>query len=154
MTTGDMYVPLKLIECEGGYLRGKVRLQKLAFLVQAKCGAVDYGFQPAPLGPLSYALSSTMVHLQDLGMVDEDCEPTPSGNTVFCYRLTERGKSILQAMDGRGQADKGLRDAVRTTYGQYGKMSYLDLLDLVHQKYPKYHMKDVPIKDFLGGRGA
>ena len=51
MTTDDIYVPLKLIECEGGRLRGKVRLQKPAFLVQAECGAVDYGFQPAPLGP-------------------------------------------------------------------------------------------------------
>lgn len=154
MTTDDIYVPLKLIECEGGRLRGKVRLQKLAFLVQAECGAVDYGFQPAPLGPLSYPLNATMSRLQDLGMVDETREPTPSGNTVFCYRLTERGRSLLRAMDGGDQVGRDLQDAVRSTYGRYGGMRYIDLLDLVHQEHPLYHMKDVPIGDFLGGRDA
>lgn len=152
MTTSDIYVPLKLIECEGGGLRGKVRLQKLAFLVQAECRAVDYGFQPAPLGPLSYPLNATMVRLQDLGMVDETCEPTPSGNTVFCYKLTRRGGSLLRAMDDRNQVDKDLRAAVLSTYGKYGSMSYVDLLDLVHQEYPRYHLKNVHINDFLGGR--
>ena len=154
MTADDIYVPMKLIECEGGSLRGKVRLQKLAFLVQAKCGAVDYGFQPAPLGPLSYPLNATMSRLQDLGMVDEKREPTPSGNIVFCYSLTERGASLLRAMDKGRQVGKDLRAAVRSTYGKYGRMSYVDLLDLVHQEHPRYHMKDVPIRDFLGGRGA
>ena len=154
MTTGDVYVPLKLIECEGGHLRGKVRLQKLAFLVQAECGSVDYGFQPAPLGPLSYPLNATMVRLQDLGMVDETREPTPSGNTVFCYRLTDHGISYLRAMDGANQVDKGLQAAVQSTYEKYGAMSYVDLLDLVHKDHPRYHMKDVPINGFLGGRGA
>ena len=154
MTGGDIYVPLKLIECEGGRLRGKVRLQKLAFLVQAKCGGVDYGFQPAPLGPLSYPLNATMVRLRDLGMVDENREPTPSGNTVFCYSLTENGRSFLRAMDAGDRAGSGLQDAVQSTYNEYGDMSYVDLLDLVHQKHPEYHMKDVPIKNFLGGRDA
>lgn len=154
MTTDDIYVPLKLIECEGGSLRGKVRLQKLAFLVQAECGTVDYGFQAAPLGPLSYPLNATMSRLQDLGMVDETREPTPSGNTVFCYALTERGKSLLRAMDGENQAGRDLEDAVRSTYDRYGGMSYIELLDLVHQEHPRYHLKDIPIGDFLGGRGA
>lgn len=154
MTADDIYVPMKLIECEGGSLRGKVRLQKLAFLVQADCGAVDYGFQAAPLGPLSYPLNATMSRLQELGMVDESREPTPSGNTVFCYRLTERGASLLRAMDEGGQVGGDLRAAVGSTYGKYGRMSYVDLLDLVHQEHPRYHMKDVPIGDFLGGRGA
>lgn len=152
MTTDNIYVPLKLIECEKGRLRGKVRLQKLAFLVQSECDTVDYGFQPAPLGPLSYPLNATMVRLQDLGMVDEEREPTPSGNTVFCYTLTESGRSLLQVMDEGGQVGKDLQDAVRSTYDKYGGMSYVDLLDLVHKKYPRYHMKDVPVKDFLGGR--
>ena len=150
MTTSDIYVPLKLIECEGGGMRGKVRLQKLAFLIQQMDGTIDYEFEPAPLGPLSYKLGDTMAQLQKLGLVEEEAGRTASGNAVFCYRLTGRGRSLLKVARGDGGVSKELQATVRQIQREYGAMGYVDLLEFVHGKYPAYHLRGISLGDFSG----
>lgn len=148
MMSAEFFVPLELLDRGGGEIRGKVRLQKLAFLVQQKDGTIDYEFEPAPLGPLSYKLGDTMAQLQKLGLVEEDVRRTASGNAVFCYRLTGRGKSLLEVARGDGGISKGLQAGVLQIQQDYGSMGYVDLLEFVHGKYPAYHLKGISLEDF------
>lgn len=150
MMSGELFVPLELLELGGGMIRGKVRMQKLAFLIQQKSKAIDYEFEPAPLGPLSYPLSDVMRHLQDLGLMAEKTEHTASGNEVFCYYLTDRGRSLLKVVRDDGGLSAALRRAVQQIHEKYGEMSYLDLLDHVHRRYPVYHLKGISLEDFGG----
>lgn len=148
MMSAELFVPLELLERGDGMIRGKVRLQKLAFLIQQKSKAIDYEFEPAPLGPLSYPLSDVMQHLQDLGLTEEKTEDTASGNKVFCYHLTDRGRSLLKVVRDDGGLPAALQEAVRQTHEKYGEMTYLELLDLVHKRYPEYHLKGISLEDF------
>lgn len=148
MTAAELFVPLGLLECGGGMIRGKVRLQKMAFLAQQRGGTVDYEFVPAPLGPLSYRLTSVMEQLQQMGLAEEDAERTASGNPVYCYRLTGLGRSVLGALRSGAEIPEALQDAVRAVHGEYGGMSYRKLLDFVHEQYPVYHLKGISLEDF------
>ena len=148
--TAEFFVPLELLACGGGAIRGKVRLQKLAFLIQQKDKTIDYDFEPAPLGPLSYQLGNIMLQLQQLGLADEAPESTKSGNTVFCYSLTDRGKSLLKVVRVDGGIPVPLQGAVHQIYAKYGSMTYLDLLNFVHKEYPAYHLQGISLGDFGG----
>lgn len=148
MTVGELFVPLELLDCGGGMIRGKVRLQKLAFLVQQKDKTVDYEFEPAPLGPLSYRLSNVMAQLQQMGLAEEETERTASGNPVYCYRLTGPGRSVLGALRAGKEVPEALQAAARAVHKEYGGMSYRELLDFVHEEYPFYHLKGISLEDF------
>ena len=148
MMSAEFFVPLEMLDCGGGEIRGKVRLQKLAFLVQQKVGTIDYEFEPAPLGPLSYKLGDTMVQLQKLGLVEEKEGRTASGNAVFSYLLTGRGMSLLEVVRNDGGISKKIQAAVRRIQQDYGAMGYVDLLDFVHAKYPAYYLKGISLEDF------
>ena len=150
MMSAELFVPLELLDRGGGMIRGKVRLQKLAFLIQRKSREIDYEFEPAPLGPLSYPLGDVMRSLQKLGLTEEKTEDTASGNRVFCYYLTGRGRSLLEVVRGDGGLSPALQEAVRQVHEKYGGMSYLKLLDLVHRRYPAYHLRGISLEDFGG----
>lgn len=150
MMSAEFFVPLELLDHGGGEIRGKVRLQKLAFLIQQMDGTIDYEFEPAPLGPLSYKLGDTMAQLQKLGLVEEEAGRTASGNAVFCYRLTGRGRSLLKVARGDGGVSKELQATVRQIQREYGAMGYVDLLEFVHGKYPAYHLRGISLGDFSG----
>ena len=138
-----MFVILEIISNFSGGLRGKTRLQKLVFLTQTQCTVpLDYDFEPAPLGPLSSDVNRYVSNLEELGLVEESIEKTPSGNNVFCYILTELGKTILQAEKMHRDAG-GVEDAVTCVCREYGGMSYVSLLNHVHEKYPAYHIKGI-----------
>ena len=87
-------IPLEIISC--GEIRGKVRLQKLVFLSQDLLKKKhDYGFAPAPLGPLSDSLNYLVGIMEESGMIEENIKSTRSGNSVYCYNITDIGKQIL-----------------------------------------------------------
>lgn len=135
-------VLLQLVSLEGT-LRGRVRLQKLVFLTNERYrDDLGYEFESAPLGPVSRHVSSGMIHLQQLGLVEETAESTSAGHTVFCYKITESGKKMVKAIKKRDD-DARLRKAIDATYAEYGKLGYVELLDFVHKKFPHYHLKHI-----------
>ena len=150
----ELFVPLVLLDCGAGEIRGKVRLQKLIFLVQQRYAAIDYEFEPAPLGPLSYKLTNVMFQLQHLGLAREETEHTQSGHAIFCYYLTERGRSLLKVVRNSRDMSDDLQTAIRETHRAYGSMKYLDLLQFVHREYPDYHIKGISLKGFEEKAGA
>lgn len=137
--------PLEIIS-HADEIRGKIRLQKLIFLSQTSLKEkYDYGFEPAPLGPLSDHVNYLLGRMTELGVVEENIKSTPSGNNVYCYKITDAGKKILgYAKKSRVLSQKDIKK-IDTVYKKFGEMSYVKLLDFVHKTYPEYHLKDVTL---------
>ena len=135
-------VILQLASLEDDF-RGRVRMQKLVFLANERYrGDLEYEFEPAPLGPVSSLVSDGIRHLQQLGLVEEKTESTNAGHTVFCYNVTESGKKLIKAIK-KNDDDAKLNKAINSTYKKYGKLGYVELLDVVHKKFPHYHLKHI-----------
>ncbi|MEW6605639.1 MAG: hypothetical protein AB1351_13260 [Thermoproteota archaeon] len=135
----ELILPLYLIHLSKDSLRGRTRLQKLIFLSQkALKDKVNYNFDKAPFGPLSYHLNSIMEDLIGMGLVLQDRDFTPSGNEVVIYNLTDKGKEFLDFSLQRNIISKSDTTSVDQVYDEYGDMPYVDLLDRVHRDYPEY----------------
>lgn len=135
----EQFLPLYLLKLSGGALRGRTRLQKLAFLSeQEAAGKIDYDFHKAPFGPLSYDLYSIMEDLIEIGLVIEDRDYTDSGNEVVIYQITEDGIKFLDFALSTGIADENVKNAADHVYREYGEMPYVELLEMVHEEYPQY----------------
>lgn len=138
-------IPLEII-AHDDELRGKIRLQKLVFLTQVQLGEkYNYGFEPAPLGPLSDHVNYLIGRMTELGVIEENVKTTPSGNDVYCYKITDTGKKFLASSKRNGVLNQKEIKAIDDVYTKYGKMSYVKLLDYVHTKYPEYHLKEVEL---------
>ena len=141
----EFSVPLEIISHDDE-IRGKVRLQKLVFLSQTRLGKrYDYDFEPAPLGPLSDHVNYLLGRMTELGIIEENIRTTSSGNDVYCYKITDTGEEILEFVKHNGVLSKKEIRTIDSVYKKYGKMSYVKLLDFVHDKYPEYHLKDVTL---------
>ena len=141
----ELSVPLEIISHDDE-IRGKVRLQKLVFLSQTRLGKrYDYDFEPAPLGPLSDHVNYLLGRMTELGIIEENIRTTSSGNDVYCYKITDTGEEILEFIKHNGVLSKKEIRTIDSVYKKYGKMSYVKLLDFVHDKYPEYHLKDVTL---------
>lgn len=127
-------------------IRGKVRVQKLAFLSQRKMkGRIDFGFKPAPLGPLSVTINNMLEKLTQINMVEETVDSTASGNIVYCYSITSHGKEFLKSLKNGGVISSEDVCAIASTCKRYKGMPYFKLLNFIHEKYPKYHLKDITL---------
>ena len=140
----EFLVPLEIIS--HGEIRGKVRLQKLVFLSQISLGKkYDYDFEPAPLGPLSDRVNYLLGRMKELGVIEENIKSTSSGNDVYCYTITDAGEKILTSAKKQGTLNTKEVNVINSVYAKYGEMSYVKLLDFVHNKYPEYHLKQVTL---------
>lgn len=138
-------IPLEIISHDEE-IRGKVRLQKLVFLTQSHLGEkYNYNFEPAPLGPLSDHVNYLIGRMTELGVIEEKVKSTPSGNDVYCYNITDTGKKFLASAKRNGVLSQKEIKVIDTVYKKYGKMSYVELLDFVHNEYPEYHLKEVTL---------
>ena len=130
----------------GDEIRGKVRFQKLVFLSQISMGKkYNYNFEPAPLGPLSDRVNYILGRMTELGVIDETIRSTHSGNDVYCYKITDIGREILEFAKKNEVLGKKEIKTIDVVYKKYGQMSYVQLLDYVHNKYPEYHLKNVTL---------
>lgn len=141
----EFTIPLEIIS-RGDEIRGKVRLQKLVFLTQVSLGKkYDYGFEPAPLGPLSDRVNYLLRRMAELGVVEESIESTKSGNDVYCYKITDAGHEILGHVKKLKMLSQKEIEKIDSVYEKYGNMPYVELLDFVHAKYPHYHVKEIKL---------
>lgn len=142
----EFLIPLQIISLAKKELRGKVRLQKLIFLTQEKSKQkLDFNFEPAPLGPLSDHVNYMLVKMNELGLIEERKELTKSGNDVFCYKITSSGNKLLEFASASNMLNNDTVEAINSVYREYGTMPYVDLLNYVHEAYPKYHLKNITI---------
>lgn len=138
--TKNILIPLQIISQAGKEpLRGKIRLQKLVFLTQDKSKRkFDYDFEPAPLGPLSEDLNTSIATMKELGFIEEAVEMTFSGNDVYCYNITESGLDFLKFGTKSGILLPEIKKAAESVFKEYGRMPYVQLLDFVHDEFPEY----------------
>ena len=138
----SLLIPLDLISQVGGEMRGKTRLQKLVFLSQKEFeGEFDFNFEKAPLGPLSYNLLNKMDELTELGLIKRNEDKTDFGYKVFKYKITKEGEGFLEFGKARSLISKKTTEANKKVIDKYGKNTHMELLDYVHEKYPKFQVK-------------
>jgi len=138
----SLLVPLDLISEAGGEMRGKTRLQKLVFLSQKEFeGEFDFNFDKAPLGPLSYNLLNKVDELTELGLINRIEDKTDFGYKVFKYKITKEGENFLEFGKAKALISKKTIDANKKVINRYWKMNHVELLDYVHEKYPKFQVK-------------
>jgi len=133
----ELIIPLHIISLCGGQLNGKTRFQKLVFLSQEDSNKFNFEFKPAQFGPLSYKLNHALERMKKLGLLEEHIEQTQSGNKVINYSLTEDGQELVQ-FGLTKFLDSGIIQSNKNIVNEYANMSYVDLLDYVHIKYPQY----------------
>ena len=144
MIPNEIRVPLQLVSLENTF-RGRVRLQKLTFLTNERYrGGLGYKFEPAPLGPVSRSVSVAILRLRQLGLIEEKIESTSAGHKVFCYEITNSGRKLVKVIKENND-DVKLNKAIDATYKKYGNMKYMDLLDLVHKRFPQYHLSQIKL---------
>jgi len=142
VTITDVVLLLFLIISTSNSIRGKIRLQKLAFLAQNEFnGGFDFKFKPAQFGPLSYTLNQTILRAKRLGLIKETVGKTPYGNDVFCYSATDEGIDLVGYGIATKKIGKKMQHAISKTAKKYGDIPYGELLDYVHEKYPEYLSK-------------
>ena len=133
----ELIIPLHIISLCGGQLNGKTRLQKLVFLSQKDSNKFNFKFKPAQFGPLSYKLNHALERMKKLSLLEEHTEQTQSGNKVINYSLTKDGQELVQ-FGLTKFLDSGIIQSNKNVVNEYANMSYIDLLDYVHTKYPQY----------------
>ena len=131
---------LVLLHACGGEIRGRLRLQKLMFLLKRgyKIG-LPYNFIPYAYGPYCADIFEDLVGLREEGLVEvrgEGAEPhemveDPKTTSFF---LTERGKErakeIYRGLSGEAKG------ALIALNGEFNKLSTRDLIRYVYDHYP------------------
>lgn len=131
--------PLYLIYLSKGSLRGRTRLQKLAFIIQMKNPEFfDYEFQKDLYGPCSYKLFSIVDNLVSLGFLDSKTHQTASGNSVISYSLNPMGKSAVISAIRNKEIPKLLQLKSKKILKEYGNTSLIDLINRVYDEYPDW----------------
>ena len=135
----EILIPLYLIAMSGRQFRGRTRLQKLVFLAQKKLkDAIDFEFAAAEWGPLSYKLYQATEKLRSLRMLKETTESTPSGKTVICFQVTDEGKKFFDFALAGHLLPTNVKRAIEAVQTEYGSLPVVNLVGLVHEKYPDY----------------
>jgi len=143
-TVVEQLVPLFVANFMGGTIKGRTRLQKLVFLSQhtgrSELG-VDYEFGRGWYGPFSNKLGRVVDDLVSMGLLTEKLSSTSSGRRVIEYGLTRQGRSILRTA-GRSFITGKSRTRIQEVCKDYGSMTFMALLERVHNEYPEYVLKN------------
>ena len=135
----EIVIPLYLIAIAGRQFRGRTRLQKLVFLTQKRLrDAIDFEFAPAEWGPLSYRLYQATEKLRSLGMLKETTQSTPSGKNVICFQVTDEGRKFIDFALAGHMLPTNVKRAIEAVQTEYGSLPVVNLVSLVHEKYPSY----------------
>lgn len=96
---------------EGRKLDSRIRVQKLAFLLQAK-GVAEFQLMPFAYhhyGPYSRELSAVVQDLVLSGLLKEEREEFAEDNVRYSYELTPRGREYLSSV---GSDEKEVAEVV------------------------------------------
>lgn len=81
---------------------GRTRFQKMIFLLQATQAdtntRTDFNFVPYDYGPYSKALQLDVNHLIERDLLEEEPRMDPSGKCMYRYRITEKGKMLVDRL--------------------------------------------------------
>jgi uncharacterized protein YwgA len=132
---------------DDGTIRGRTRLQKLAFLAQKEFPEPmeeGYSFKPYEYGPFSANILHDLDDLQDEDLVIETKQPLPGGER-YDYELTDEGKEELREYlsDLNEEEWEDIRERAELVVNIFNDVSMKRLLEYVYSNYEEYTTKSV-----------
>ena len=135
-------VPMYMLYCMKGEIRGRTRFQKLVFLTKEKLKEenqdIDIQFTKLYYGPFSRDLTDSLKMQSKEGTVVEVLEESPCGGQIFIYKLTPSGKSFVEGAVQKGLIAKEVRRKIKTVAKDFGGEPLDELISFVYKEYPEY----------------
>jgi uncharacterized protein YwgA/DNA-binding HxlR family transcriptional regulator len=129
-----------LLHAMGGKIRGRLRLQKLLFLLKHECGAeLPYEFIPYMYGPYSADIFEDIAVLKDEGFLEvrggspEPLEIIGDRTAGMSYILTKRGEE--KAVSIYEELPNEMKRAL-SSLKKFNEMGIRELVRYVYDKYP------------------
>lgn len=133
-------LPLAILDaCEDEAVEGITRMQKLVFLAQREADDVEedqYNFEAYDYGPFSKDLYGDLDALVENEFVNSREEKTSGGNDKQVYKITEKGKSLLE-MYQKALDEEIPVDSLSELKKEYNKMPLLQMIKRVYNNYPE-----------------
>ena len=128
-------------------IKGRTRLEKLAFLIQKrvieekKLSVTDesYRFRPLHYGPFTEEVLDDAMSLSLLGLVNISGEDEDTQE----FSITERGRSALSRLQTKGLLPERVGEEVRRIRLKEGKLPLDTLVGQVYNAYPEYTEKSI-----------
>jgi uncharacterized protein YwgA len=138
----DKYlVPLYMLYCMNGELRGRTRFQKLVFLTKEKLKEenhdVDIQFSRLFYGPFSRDLRDSVKTQIKEGTVSECVEEGAYG-LVYLYQLTDEGRDLVVDSLKKGLIEKEVKKKIEEVVAEFGDKPLDELIATVYRDYPRY----------------
>jgi uncharacterized protein YwgA len=136
------YLLLLLYADNSVEVKGRTRLEKLAFLVQKRVleslklsvSEEAYNFRPFYYGPFTEEVFDDVEALQMFGLVSISGE----GQEFQTYTLTAKGRAAVERLITSERIPPRLLQGVETVKKTYGRLPLDDLIRRVYQDYPDY----------------
>ena len=126
-----MWLPLHVLDL--GPIYGKIRMQKLVFLIQYTTRSDFYDFKKHHYGPYSSELNLDMISYPDLVYSQMRESTTYQDSYYYSYELTNKGESYLPSLEKKVNPELVRR--VDEALSQYSRLGTNRLLDLVYTNF-------------------
>jgi uncharacterized protein YwgA len=134
-------VPLYMLYCMDGEIRGRTRFQKLVFLTKEKMKEdnqdVNIQFNRLYYGPFSRELMESLKALNNEGLMAEQVEEGLYG-LVYVYKLTDNGKTFIKDSIRRKLLDRQAKNKIKFVARDFGQKPLDELISFVYSHYPDY----------------
>ena len=141
----EQLIPLALLHASGREVKGKTRLQKLAFLLDKEELGDDfnaYHFKKYDYGPFSKHLLQDTEKLEREGVVDIDKSRTYSGNTRYDYELEEDWLEPVEEL-AEDEDISEIFEAAEELVEKHKEKSIRDLVEYIYDEYSEYEENSV-----------
>ena len=141
----SVYLLLMLYANNGTPIKGKIRLEKMIFLLdqlirRKHLHIADklYDFRAYSYGPFSEDVYDDVELLKDLGLLrKEGSEENPS------YEITEKGKTLIEKMIEKGVMPESLLGEVERIKRRWNCVDLYSLLRYIYENYKEYTQKSL-----------
>ncbi|GAB3676823.1 PadR family transcriptional regulator [Halopiger thermotolerans] len=135
-----------LFSSEESKIKGKTRLQKLAFLLDKEEVGEEkdlYKFIKYDYGPFSKQLMEDVDFFKEEGFIEVDTKRTFSGNTRYDYKLTNEGEQLANLLFNNVDDAEELHNSAKEITEQYNEYPIRKLVEYVYDEYPEYKENSV-----------
>lgn len=144
----SIYLLLLLYADNGQPIKGRLRLQKLAFLLQEavresrlQISSEKYTFKPYKFGPFTVDVMDDIYLLKLYGLVDIE-----ESNDTEIYKITAQGKKLIDSIIT--QIPQRLLLRIERIKREFGRKDDKEILEYVYRNWPEYASKSVLRRGF------
>jgi uncharacterized protein YwgA len=141
----SIYVLLMLYADNGAAVKGKLRLEKLMFLLDQMIRSKrlhiadrPYDFRAYSYGPFSEEVYDDVELLKDLGLVTiSGPEEDPT------YQITDKGKKLVEKMIQQGVLPGSLLNEINSLKKRWNQANLYSLLKYIYENYKEFTQKSL-----------